>query len=182
MRDVRPWWGPSVPGISNFHELNLRTYVHHRGADPGVWFFSLDAASSLAVLLARSNWSLPYHRASMAMARAADAVTYDSRRLWPGPKPAELTLRHRLGESLGSASAGTLEHFFIERYTLYALTPFGLASGRVHHPPYPLRRAEVLDLRESIVAAAGLPTPRGAPHVLASDGVDVEIFPLRRLT
>ena len=36
-------------GVSNFHELNVRTYVH-AGGRPGVWFFSLDAASSIAVI------------------------------------------------------------------------------------------------------------------------------------
>src|SRR5262249_16954314 len=37
MKDVSPWWAPSVPGVSNFHELNVRTYVHLRGDHPGVW-------------------------------------------------------------------------------------------------------------------------------------------------
>src|SRR5215212_7393217 len=63
MRDVSPWWSPSVPGISNFDELNVRTYVHYKGSEPGVWFFSLDAASTLAVAAARAGWSLPYYRA-----------------------------------------------------------------------------------------------------------------------
>ena len=180
MRDVRPWWSPSVPGVSHFHELNLRTYVHREGRDPGVWFFSLDAASSLAVVLARSNWSLPYHRAALAMHREGDEVRYESRRLWPGPKPAELDLRYRVGAELGSAVPGTFEHFLIERYRLFAITPFGLASGQVHHRPYPLRRAEVVALRESVVRAAGLSALHDGPHALYSEGVDVEIFSLRR--
>ena len=48
MTGVRPVVLPAVPGLSNFHEVNVRTYVH-RGQDPGVWFFSLDAANALAV-------------------------------------------------------------------------------------------------------------------------------------
>jgi uncharacterized protein len=178
MRDVRPWWSPSVPGVSNFHELNLRTYVHHQGAEPGVWFFSLDAANSLAVLLARTGWSLPYYRATISMARDGDEVTYTSRRRWPAPTPAELTLRYRVGEALGSAQEGTLEHFLIERYRLYAMSPYGLVTGRVHHPPYPLRRAEVQALSESLRVANGLPGSAEPPHTLYSDGVDVEVFAL----
>ena len=54
MRDVSPWWSPSVPGISNFHELNVRTYVVRDGV-PGVWFYSLDAAKALAVIIARAR-------------------------------------------------------------------------------------------------------------------------------
>src|SRR5262245_15329271 len=66
MRDVVPRWAPPVPGVSHFHELNVRTYVLHDGV-PGVIFFSLDAASTVAVAAARSVWRLPYHRASMKL-------------------------------------------------------------------------------------------------------------------
>src|SRR5690242_2158779 len=39
MRGVRPIWAPAIPGLSNFHETNVRTYVHAGGRNPGVWFF-----------------------------------------------------------------------------------------------------------------------------------------------
>src|SRR6185437_14769599 len=187
MRDVSPWWSPSVPGVSNFHELNVRTYVA-AGDQPGVWFFSLDAASSIAVLAARTGWHLPYHRASMefevsghegedphVLGASQGEVRYRSRRLWPGPKPAELELSYRIGESLGEAVPGTFEHFLAERYLLFAHTGAGLLCGQVHHRPYPLHRAEVVEVHESVVAAAGLPATIGPPaHVLYSPGVDVD--------
>src|SRR5581483_10089721 len=53
---LRPRWLPPLPGLSTFPELNVRTYV--RGPDgekPGVWFYSLDAASPLAVWSARET-------------------------------------------------------------------------------------------------------------------------------
>src|SRR4051812_29978695 len=56
---VRPVLTPAIPGISSFHEVNVRTYVHRRGADPGIWFFSLDASSTLAVGAARVAYHLP---------------------------------------------------------------------------------------------------------------------------
>ncbi len=180
MRDVSPWWSPSVPGVSNFHELNVRTYVAS-GDRPGVWFFSLDAASSIAVIAARTGWHLPYHRASMEVEIEGDEVRYRSRRLWPGPKPAELDVRYRIGESIGEAAPGTFEHFLAERYLLFATGGGHLRIGQVHHRPYPLHRAEVLEVRESVVAAAGLPATSGPPHVLYSPGVDVDVFPLAPL-
>ena len=73
MRDVSPFWLFSVFGISNFHELNVRTYVHHKGKKPGVWFFSLDAASRLAVWGARRLYRLPYHEARIQASVEADA-------------------------------------------------------------------------------------------------------------
>jgi uncharacterized protein YqjF (DUF2071 family) len=178
MRDVSPWWSPSVPGVSNFHELNVRTYVHLRGEDPGVWFFSLEAASSIAVILARLGWHLPYHRASMSMEIAGSEVHYRSRRCWPGPKPADFEARYRIGDPIGEATPGTFEHFLAERYILFADTGSGVSIGRVHHRPYPLRRAEVTSVSESMVKAAGLPAPEGAPLVLYSPGVDVDVYAL----
>ena len=61
-----PWpasgrWRAPVWGLSSFHETNVRTYVRLGGRDPGVWFFSLDAANGVAVELARSLFHLPYH-------------------------------------------------------------------------------------------------------------------------
>ena len=178
MRDVSPWWSPSVPFVSNFHELNVRTYVHLRGEDPGVWFFSLDAASSIAVIIARIGWHLPYHRASMDLEIAGSEVHYRSRRCWPGPKPADLEARYRIGDPIGEATPGTFEHFLAERYILFADTGSGVSMGRVHHRPYPLQRAEVSSVSESMVKAAGLPAPEGAPQVLYSPGVDVDVYAL----
>jgi uncharacterized protein len=179
MLDVAPRWAPSVPGISNFHELNVRTYVHRGGRDPAVWFFSLDAASSVAVLAARAGWHLPYHRASMELDVRGDLVTYTSRRRWPGPKPADFRARYRIGEALGSAAPGTFEHFLAERYLLIADTGKGLEIGQVHHKPYPLHRAEVLEVEQSMSTAAGLPETSGPPHALYSPGVDVDVYALR---
>ncbi|EYF08491.1 YqjF family protein [Chondromyces apiculatus] len=182
MQDVSPWWSPSVPGISNFHELNVRTYVHHEGRDPGVWFFSLDAAKLVAVLIARAGWHLPYHFADMELTARGGEVHYQSRRRWPTERPATLEARYQIGPALGAATPGTFEHFLAERYLLYADGGDGrLFTGQVHHHPYPLHHAEVLALRETMVEAAGLPAPQGAPHALYSPGVDVDVFGLRPL-
>ena len=60
MTGVRPVLTPPLPWISNFHEVNVRTYVHRKSRDPGVWFFSLDASSAIAVAAARAAYKLPY--------------------------------------------------------------------------------------------------------------------------
>ena len=52
MTGVRPVLLPPLPGVSSFHEINVRTYVRH-GDEEGVWFFSLDASNPLAVRAAR---------------------------------------------------------------------------------------------------------------------------------
>jgi len=65
MRNSRPRFLPAVPGLSNFMELNLRTYVYDRSGIPGVWFYSLDANQPLAVEIARRIFHLPYRHAKM---------------------------------------------------------------------------------------------------------------------
>src|ERR1035438_3116326 len=57
---------PRIPGASRFPELNLRTYVRERHTNqPGVYFFSLDAANPFAVSAARIFFRLPYYWAHM---------------------------------------------------------------------------------------------------------------------
>ena len=48
LSDLRPRGIPALPWISAFDEINVRTYVT-RGGKPGIYFFSLDANSTLAV-------------------------------------------------------------------------------------------------------------------------------------
>jgi uncharacterized protein YqjF (DUF2071 family) len=183
MRDVSPWWSPSVPGISNFHELNVRTYAVCGGV-PGVWFYSLDAASSLAVSIARIGWHLPYHKARMELGSDAEGVVhYASDRRWPKPKPARLQARYRVGEGQPRrAEPGTLDHFLIERYVLFAARGDGaMRVGRVHHEAYPLTDVTLDDVEDNMIEATGLTRREGPPLVHYSEGVDVDVYALTAL-
>ena len=109
-------------------------------------------------------------------------VRYASRRRWPGPKPAELRCRYRIGDPLPASMPGTFQHFVAERYLLIARSGDGsLSIGQVHHHPYVLREAHVGELEESMVAAAGLPATAGPPHAVYCEGVDVDVYALRPL-
>src|ERR1044072_6234105 len=68
MWDIRgvPPYMPPIPGLDSMEELNVRTYVHYNGV-PGVWFFSLDANSSAAVLAASTLYHLPYYSADISL-------------------------------------------------------------------------------------------------------------------
>ncbi|MGH7201264.1 MAG: YqjF family protein, partial [Planctomycetaceae bacterium] len=172
MSSVRPWWSPPVPGLSAFLETNVRTYVHLDGRDPGVWFFSLDASNSLAVRIARRRWHLNYFRSDMTLLRSDERVEYTSRRRWPEPSGADSRIIAEIGRETHGArpvSSDSLEHFLVERYLLFAGSSDGrLLRAQVHHRPYPLRRARVVEIEESLLAATGI-HPDGEPaHVLFS--------------
>ena len=100
MKGVRPVGLPPVAGLSRFHETNVRTYVHRAGRDPGVWFFSLEAANPIAVSLARSLYHLPYHHAKMFLERdhseypgGSSSILYAGTRIRPRPRPASYLIR-----------------------------------------------------------------------------------------
>ncbi|HVW01295.1 MAG TPA: DUF2071 domain-containing protein, partial [Planctomycetaceae bacterium] len=160
MSGVRPWWSPSVPGISRFLETNVRTYVHREGRDPGVWFFSLEAARWLAVKLARWGWHLPYHFADMQLSWSGRQVEYRSCRRERNSPPGTSHVMAEVGAALdngGHARPGTLDHFLIERYYLYAHSPRGrLYRGQVHHTSYPLQEARLISCNETLLAASGI--------------------------
>ncbi|MEW4567272.1 DUF2071 domain-containing protein [Tautonia sp. JC769] len=181
MRGVRPVGLPAVPWLSNFHEVNVRTYVHEKGRNPGVWFFSLDAANPVAVWLARSTFHLPYRWARMSLDRdqaAEGVIDYVSARRGRGASGA-CRIRYRPTGTPASAVPGTLAFFLLERYILYAFARGRLYSGRVHHQSYPVQDAELLALEESLLAASGFERSREEPLIHYASGVDVEVFPLR---
>jgi uncharacterized protein YqjF (DUF2071 family) len=77
------------------------------------------------------------------------------------------------------AVPGSLEHFLLERYVLYAAGGGRLYRGRVHHAPYPAQGATVEGLEEDLIAAAGIRRPPGDPIAHYAAEVQVEVFPLR---
>ena len=188
MRGVRPAWLPPAKGLSEFHETNVRTYVHLNGRDPGVWFFSLDAANRLAVRIARRFFHLPYYDALMFLERegfppsvGSSAILYGGVRRWPGFADASYLIRAEAVGPVQPARAGTLEHFLVERYILYSEYRGRLFQGRARHAPYPLQPARVHAIDERLVAAAGVMRPSTSPLAHFATGVDVDVLALRGL-
>lgn len=166
---------PALPGLSEFHEVNLRTYVRHPGGPPGVWFLSLDAEAVLASAAARLALGLPYFVARIGRAERGDAHVYRSRRLgWR--RPARLDASWGVGYATGPAAPGSLEHFLVERYALYSTLAGRLLRLRVRHAPWPLHEVWVDRFEETLSRAAGVPGPSGAPLARFSPGVDVELL------
>jgi uncharacterized protein YqjF (DUF2071 family) len=161
MTNVAPRLVPALPWVSAFPELNVRTYVRV-GDKPGVFFFSLDAGSAVAVGAARTLLNLPYYTAEMAVTPAGDAIQYDSRR--EAPPPAEFRGSYRGIGDVRPPRPGTLEYFLTERYCLYAVNhrhiPYRLD---IHHPPWPLQSADAQIGVNTMADAAGIRLPATAP-------------------
>jgi uncharacterized protein len=183
MRDVRPRFFPSLLRISEFQELNVRTYVYDRNGTPGVWFYSLDANHNLAVKSARLFFNLPYFYARMSAAFNPDnqEIAYSSHR--QGTDPILKThFRYRPLSDPFLAEPGTLEFFLIERYVLFAYSDQKLYSGRVWHRPYPLTELEADHVDANALCIDGFENPSRPPdHKIMSSGVEVDIFGLEQL-
>jgi uncharacterized protein YqjF (DUF2071 family) len=162
MTNVGPRGLPSLPWISEFPELNVRTYVRV-GGKPGVYFFSLDAGNGLAVRAARSVLSLPYFKAAMSVSPlAGGGFAYKSRRR--GVEDAEFDGTYGpFGDAFVPVD-GSLEHFLTERYCLYNLDRGGVPYRLdIHHPPWSLQPARAQLMRNTMTDASGLRLPDQLP-------------------
>jgi hypothetical protein len=155
-----------------FPELNVRTYVTIENK-PGVWFFGLDAASSVAVIVARATYHLPYFRAVMHIAREGDGIAYASLRSHPGASRAVFTGRYAPTGPVAQAAPGSLEHWLTARYCFYAMTRRGsLYRGEITHVPWPLQPAAAEITLNSMAAVHGIPL-EGAPLLHFSRQLDI---------
>ncbi len=175
-----------------FPETNVRKYVRYQDDKTGVWFLSLDAQCRPAVEVARWRWHLPYFWSRMSVAQNSEHVAYQStRKDRRCQTEAEVEIEASLGEVIRSDSrhapekppetdrSSELDRFLADRYALYSTDNYGtLYSGDVYHSLYPLRSADLIQCRQSLSAAAGVPLNRPPDHVVFSEGVTVDIFPL----
>ena len=165
---------PPIPLLSEFPEVNLRTYVTRDGK-PGVWFFSLDAGSIAAVTAARAFYRLPYFHADMRVERGADGwVAYSSVRRPASPRMAGLKVRYRPSGASAAAEPGSLDHWLAERYCLYAGNERTLLRAEIDHAPWSLQPAEIELETNTLAAAAGFrisSTPDRCASALPQDVV-----------
>jgi uncharacterized protein YqjF (DUF2071 family) len=170
---LRPSVTPPIPGVGSFPELNVRTYAT-LAAKPGIFFFSLDAGSDLAVAAARRFYSLPYFRAHMTIERENGRITFESARV---RSTAHLWARYASGKPLPRSQPGPLEHFLTERYCLYTAERGRVYRAEIHHRPWPLQNAEAeIDLNTMPPDEIRL---EGDPVVHFSARQDVIVWPLR---
>jgi uncharacterized protein len=178
MRRVHPRGLPCVPGLSDFLELNVRTYVYNNSGRPGIWFYSLVCNQPLAVELAKRCFHLNYVHARMhAQVDQDELCTYQVKR--PRMPQAQFCFTTKSGPKI-ETQLGSLEFFLIERYFLYSADRRNrLYYGQVHHRSYRIGPALVKKWTFNPAVADGFSAPRRDPdHVLAADDLEVEAWPI----
>ena len=188
MSGIRGRGLPTVPGFSRLPELNVRTY--------GVYFFSLDITSHLAVWGARTFYHLPYFHAAMHCREEGGRILYSSTRdslagadtrshrspdgRPPLHQPAEFVGSYRPIGPPRIRDKGSLEDFLTARYCLYTVHQNQIYRCDIHHLPWPLQDAETSIERNTMAAAAQIALPESLPLLHFSKTLEVLIWPLRR--
>ena len=176
MEDTRVRFTPAVPGLSEFPELNVRTYVRV-GDRAGVWFFSLDAGNPVAVRGARWLYNLPYFDAEMSIEARGEGVAYRSERVHRDAPPARFRAVYEPVGPVYMATPGTLDHFLVERYCLFNVDRNGDAGFMdIHHHPWPLQPATASIELNTMTLAAGIPLPDAAPLVHFARSLQVLVW------
>ena len=182
--------GLRLPIVGTFPETNVRTYVRDGSGRPGVWFCSLEAGGLAATVAARVSYGLPYYWADMSIDRGrrepGSVWRYDSVRRWPrhrtpdGALPSHHSVA-RIGDRIDDDAISPFEHFLTARWGLYSRFPSRDADrgvtlyAPVDHGRWPLHRAELLQLDDHLLSAAGLPQPEHEPVAHWTAGTEVRI-------
>jgi uncharacterized protein YqjF (DUF2071 family) len=188
MSGIRLRGMPAIPGLSRFPELNVRTYVTF-GGKRGVYFFSLDAGNLPAVWAARRFYLLPYFHADMGVEVEGDWIAYSCKRRLALENRnsryldrAEFRGRYRPMAPVQLRNAGSLEHWFTERYCLYTVKAGRVHRAEIHHQPWPLQDADAEIQINTMAPAAGISLPQVRPILHFAKKLEVLIWPLRRVS
>jgi uncharacterized protein YqjF (DUF2071 family) len=165
---------PAPAAVSDFPELNLRTYVTRNGV-PGVWFYSLDVNKALPVWAANTFFHLPYFKAEMHLEREGERIRYRHQR---GELAFE-AIYEPIGEPV-TYPQQSFEYWSTSRYCLYARSRRGnFYRGDIHHAPWPLQPATVNLGKNTFLDK--FPVGNRHPSALFSKELHVVVYPLEKV-
>jgi len=137
MEKIRPRYLPPFPPISNFFEINIRTYVKS-GDKTGVYFLSIEGGKRLSCQIARALSELPYRYSQMK--RASDSF-YSSNEEYGD----SFKIRFEIGKSLKQKSE--TDEWLTERYALFQDANSSINSFDIHHVQWPIQSIQIHDLQ-----------------------------------
>ncbi|WP_430613118.1 YqjF family protein [Flavobacterium sp. JP2137] len=140
MERIRPSFLPAFAPISNFHEINLRTYVVKDGK-PGVYFLNIESAKWLSTLLAKKLSGLPYENASISRKTDGNQQLYSSLNTLKG-----FRISARFTTSARKTAKSPLEIWLTERYCLYVDQGAKLYCYDIHHLEWELEEVTLQQL------------------------------------
>lgn len=156
-----------LPYLGAFEETNVRLYSVDAVGRHGVLFRSLETARLAVVPLIRASIGVPYTWSQMRITRSADRICYQSRRRWP---------RRGLSSRVTVRVGGPVEPTPLEVWLTARWGAHTRKAGRTwwvpnEHGPWPFRSADILELDDDLIAAAGVQPCGDRLRALFSPGV-----------
>ncbi|KAA3597127.1 MAG: DUF2071 domain-containing protein [Calditrichaeota bacterium] len=136
MEKIRPRNLPSFPPISDFDEINIRTYVKSN-SKTGVYFLSIEGGTSLSCKLAKIISELPYRFSEMSR----NENNYKSKNTEFGDK---FNLNFLVGQK--AISKKPIDKWLTERYALFQDTKNSINEFEIHHLEWEVGEVELTDL------------------------------------
>ena len=139
MQKIRPKNLPAVKFISDFEEINVRTYIKNEDK-AGVYFLSIEAAKTLSVYIAKALSGLPYEKSNII--RSGNFIQSVNRKTG-------FYLKAVFDVQASISSKTELDIWLTERYCLYIDKDETIHRFEIHHEPWTLNRVALksLDLR-----------------------------------
>jgi uncharacterized protein len=141
MEKIRPKSLPAFSPISNFHEINIRTYVTHNGK-AGVYFLNIEAQKLLSAKLSKLLSGLPYEKALMKRFWKNELQNYTSNLKKKG---FNFTSKYRISDQ--AVSKTNLDCWLTERYCLYLDRRGKTYIYEIHHLPWELQKVEIEEVQ-----------------------------------
>ncbi len=136
MEKMRPKNLPSWSVISNFDEINIRTYVKFKGKS-GVYFLSIEGGKKLSCQLAKAISELPYR---FSKTKRADGKYYAKNQILND----SLSIDFTIGNPLEQKEA--LDLWLTERYALFQDTENFINAFEIHHLEWEIDEIEIQKL------------------------------------
>lgn len=127
MEKIRPRNLPSFFPISDFDEINIRTYVKYNNKT-GVYFLSIEGGTKISCQVAKSLSELPYRHSTIR--RKEDYYCSENSSFKD-----RLELSYQVGPPLSEKTK--LDKWLTERYALFQDTDTSINEFEIHHIEWP---------------------------------------------
>jgi uncharacterized protein len=124
---------PSLPHISDFQEINIRTYVL-KDDIPGIYMFSIETDKLIEVLLTRVFIGLPYQKSK---------IKRTPKRLVSKNKALNQRLDITIGKRRPLTEKTHLDFWLTERHALYEICNNKVCRFDIHHKEWDLKNLKV---------------------------------------
>ena len=133
MEKIRPKNLPAFPPISNFDEINLRTYIKSNNKT-GVYFLSIEGGARLSCMIARGMSELPYRFSKMKRTEnqfiSSNSEFND-----------EFEVEIEIGKAVTQKTE--LDKWLTERYALFQDSEKFINEFEIHHLEWPIHNVEL---------------------------------------